>query len=150
MNIKIRKVQEHEYLVLLDMIKEFADFLRKSEKVKMTSDVLKKNKYHFQAFFAKTENKEIAGYVICFFTFHTWTGKALYIEDIFIRDKYRGHSVGSLFMDYLIKYAEKNQCESLNWQVLNWNESAIKFYKKLGATVGDDNLNCSLEILEHK
>lgn len=147
MDIKIRKASEDDFPALLSLIKEFASFLGKSEKVRITLDDLKQDKEYFQCILALDDKNKIIGYALYFYTFYTWTGKAIYLDDLFVKEEYRRHSVGSMLMYSLIDIAKRNNCRSLKWQVLNWNTKAIGFYKKIGATVGDDNLNCDLAII---
>ena len=146
MEIKIRKAEEQDMPALLGLIKEFATFLNKPEKVKINIDDLIREKDHFQCLFAENDKGKIMGYALFFCTFHTWGGKAIYLDDLYIKEEYRRHSVGSMLIYALVDQAKRQNCKSLRWQVLNWNKEAIDFYKKLGATVGDDNLNCDLAI----
>ena len=146
MNISIRKTQENDIPVLVDMIKEFATYLGKSDKVKINKEDLIRDKDNYQCYLAENEKGEALGYAFYTYTYHTWSGKSIYLDDLYVREKYRRFSVGTMLACALIDLAKQTNCKSLQWQVLNWNEEAIAFYKKIGATVGDDNLNCNFDI----
>ncbi|MEO6694047.1 MAG: GNAT family N-acetyltransferase [Ignavibacteria bacterium] len=80
-------------------------------------------------------NGILSGYSIYFFTYSSFrANKTLYLEDIFISEKYRNMGIGKLFFKELTKTAKKNKCSRMEWVVLDWNINAIKFYDKLGAT----------------
>lgn len=128
------------------MIKEFAAYLGKMDKVKITLDDLIRDKDNYYCYIAENEKGDALGYALYCYTYHTWTGKSIYLDDLYVREKYRRSSVGTMLACALIDLARQSNCKSLKWQVLNWNNEAVEFYKKMGATVGDDNLNCNYEI----
>ncbi|MDR3273490.1 MAG: GNAT family N-acetyltransferase [Flavobacteriaceae bacterium] len=146
MTISIKRASEEDLPILFEMIKEFADYLGKQEKVKISLEDLRKGMPHFQFFIIEKEEKEIAGYAFTFFSFHTWAGKNLYLDDLYIREKYRRQSIGNQAIEFLKQFGKDNGCTCLQWQVLDWNERAIKFYQKIGASIGDDNLNCEIAL----
>lgn len=146
MNIKIRKSTEKDLPVVFNLIKEFAAYLGKEGKVKTSLEDFRRNKDLFYCLLAETQENEVVGYALFFYTFHTWTGKAVYLDDLYVKEEYRRCSVGSKLVYALIDFAKENSCKTLRWEVLDWNDKAIAFYKKLGATVGDDKLNCSYTI----
>jgi len=142
MDIKIRKATEKDLNIVFSLIKEFASYLGKSDLVKTSMGDFIRCKDLFHCFLAETEDGDIAGYALFCFTFHSWTGKAVYLDDLYVKDNYRRCSVGTQLVYALVDFAKENSCKKIQWEVLNWNDKAIAFYKKLGATVGDDNLNC--------
>lgn len=146
MNISIRKSTEKDIPVIFNMIKEFATYLGKADKVKISIDELIKEKDNYHCYLAENEKGDAIGYAFYFYTYHTWTGKSIYLDDLYVKEKYRRLSVGTILACALIDLARQTKCKSLRWQVLEWNKEAISFYKKLGATVGDDSLNCAYEI----
>ena len=93
---------------------------------------------------AETESKEIVGYVVYFFAYYTWFGKSLYMDDLYVKDTFRGKGIGSSLINAVINFARKEDCHKLRWQVSGWNKPAIEFYKKLGATIDDVERNCDL------
>ena len=143
MDITIRKATEQDLPKVFKLVKEFALYLGKAEKVKTTVDDFIKNQENFACILAENKKGEAVGYAIFSTLFHTWSGKSIYLDDLFVKNEYRRCSVGTMLICSLIDYAKQQKVQSLNWQVLDWNESAINFYKKMGATVGDENLNCN-------
>ncbi|SHF32591.1 GNAT family N-acetyltransferase [Dysgonomonas macrotermitis] len=146
MDIKIRKATVEDLPTVFNLVKEFATYLGKIEKVKTTPDEFKQQMDYFTCLIAENSKDEIVGYALFSTLFHTWSGKSIYLDDLYVKDEYRRSSVGTMLVCGLIDYAKHKKVKYLNWQVLNWNESAINFYRKMGATVGDDNLNCSFTI----
>ena len=80
-----------------------------------------------------------AGFALFFYNFSTWTGKrGIYLEDIFVRPPMRRHGVGAALFGEIARIAVERDCPRLEWAVLNWNQLAIDFYEKIGATAKDD------------
>jgi GNAT superfamily N-acetyltransferase len=87
-----------------------------------------------------------AGYAVYFFTFSTMAGKrGLWLEDLFIEPALRGKGIGEALMAYLARIALQNNCARFEWSVLDWNESALRFYGRLGATVLENWRICRLD-----
>ncbi len=146
MDIIIRRATEKDVDELYAMICEFASFANKLDSVKITKRELLEEKDLFTCFLAETVQDEIAGYILFFPTFHTWTGKAVYLEDLYVREDYRRLGVGNRLINTAIDYAKECNCTKVRWQVYEWNKDAIALYEKIGARVGDNNLNCELDI----
>jgi len=146
MNIHIRKATEEDLTTLFALIKEFADYLGKSSKVKTSIEDFKRNKDLFHCFLSETDEGDIAGYAFFYFVFHTWTGKAIYLDDLYVKEEYRRCSVGTKLVLALMDFAKENSCKNLHWEVLEWNDKAIAFYKKLGATFDKEKYSCSYAI----
>jgi GNAT superfamily N-acetyltransferase len=84
-------------------------------------------------------NKKPVGFALFFHNFSTFLGKpGLYIEDLFVNDDQRGNGIGGEILSFLAQLAIERGCGRLEWWVLDWNETAIKFYKKMGAAAMDD------------
>lgn len=146
MNISIRKTSEKDIPVIYSMIKEFAAYLGKADKIKTNIEELIKEKDNYHCFLAENEKGEPVGYAFYFYTYHTWDGKTIYLDDLYVKEKYRRLSVGTMLACALIDLARQKNCKSLRWQVLESNKEAVSFYKKLGAIIDSDSLNCSYEI----
>jgi GNAT superfamily N-acetyltransferase len=137
MNIKIRKATKKDSNDVIRLIKELADFEkldppdRKATK-NLVKDIYKKNS-PIKVLVAE-HKKQLIGYAFYFYTYSTFLAKkTLYLEDIYVSNNFRGKGTGKIFFDEIIKKAKKNKCGRMEWHVLDWNENAIKFYKKLGA-----------------
>jgi GNAT superfamily N-acetyltransferase len=145
MNISIREATEADFPSILFLIKELAEFEKAPEKVTNTVEQMKKEKDYFQGYVAETDDKEIVGMAVYYFVYYTWVGKSIYLEDIFVKDSYRGKKIGFELMKKIFETAKSENCKRIRWQVLNWNSTAIEMYRKLGAEVSYEWLNCTVE-----
>lgn len=99
----------------------------------------------FEAQVAEVEGK-VVGMILYYLTYSTWKGKMLYLEDFVVLTEYRRYGIGQLLFDALQGVAKKKGCKLIKWQVLDWNEPAIKFYKKNGAIIEKEWWNGKLFI----
>ncbi len=88
----------------------------------------------------------IVAFALYYIRYSTWKGQVMYLEDIIVTEKMRGKGIGTMLMDRLIEEAREKGFKRISWQVLDWNEPAIKFYKKYGASFDPEWLNASLEL----
>ncbi|NWJ51165.1 MAG: GNAT family N-acetyltransferase [Bacteroidetes bacterium] len=144
MNIKIREIAESDFEALLALFLEFAVFEKLPEKMTNTLEEMRAEKAYLKGFVAVNTDNEIVGYVTCFFAYYTWIGKSLYMDDLYVRPSYRGCGVGTKLINSVIAFAKAEQCKKLKWQVSEWNQPAIDFYKSLGASVDGVESNCDL------
>ncbi len=144
-NILIRQATTEDASIILELIKEFAGYLGKSDMVKVSIDDLTESKSSYGCLLIETAGQTV-GYALYNYAFHTWSGKSIYVDDIYVKEAFRRQGVGRRIVNELYKIANENDCCDIRWQVLDWNKSAIAFYENIGATVGDDNLNCKLTI----
>lgn len=87
-----------------------------------------------------------AGFALWFYNFSTWEGKAgIYLEDLYIRPEYRRNGIGKALLIHLARVAVQNNCTRFVWQVLDWNEPSINFYRQMGAKTMDAWLTCRIE-----
>lgn len=96
-------------------------------------------------FFVAENENGIVGISLYYWRYSTWKGKRLYLEDIIVTEKERGSGIGKLLFDRTMQKALEENCSGMMWQVLEWNEPAINFYKKYGAKMDDEWTNCALE-----
>lgn len=87
---------------------------------------------------------QVVGISFYYFRYSTWKGKRLYLEDLLVTEQHRGKGIGKLLFDATIEIARKFNCNGMSWQVLDWNTPAIDFYKKYGAQLDGQWVNCSL------
>ena len=97
----------------------------------------------FEGLVAFHENK-VVGLALFYFKYSTWKGKSLYLEDLVVDQAFRNLGIGQLLFDEVVAFAKANGCKRMDWQVLNWNEAAIKFYQKNKALLSDEWLNGQL------
>jgi len=145
MSITIRKATEKDFPDILLLIKELAAFERAPEKVTNTVGQMKMEKNLFSCFVAETEDKQIIGMALYFFAYYTWVGKSLYLEDIYIKEEYRKQSIGKMLLQKIFEVAREENCKRVRWQVLSWNQNAIEMYRKSGAEIDNEWLNCSFD-----
>ena len=135
---KIRKALKEDVSEILRLLIELAVFEKEPDAVKVTEEELIKDGFgdnpRYECFLAELEN-EIVG--LAFFTerYSTWVGDTLHLEDLIVTQKYRGKGIGlSLYRSFLNE-AKKREVNRVEWSVLDWNKSAIDFYKKSGAQI---------------
>jgi ribosomal protein S18 acetylase RimI-like enzyme len=145
MKINIRKAVPEDFPAILSLIKELAEFEKAPEKVTNTVDQMEAEKELFRCFVAETEEHGIIGMALCFFAYYTWVGKSLYLDDIYVKKEFRGQKTGSELLRKVFEVANEEKCKRVRWQVLNWNEPAIEMYRKCGAVIDDEWLNCDFE-----
>ena len=144
MSINIRNIEVGDFPGLINLFQEFALFQKEPEKMFNSVTQMEADQELVKGFVAETNKGEIVGYVTCFFTYHTWSGKSLYMDDLYVQESYRSSGIGSQLINKVIEKAKINHCKSLRWQVSEWNQSAITFYRDLGATVNSTESNCVL------
>lgn len=99
----------------------------------------------FNAFVVK-DVEEIVGFASYFFTYHSWSGKGMYLDDLYVTASHRSKNIGNKLMDKIIETAKNNGCHSLRWLVSEWNKPAINYYEKLGADVSHTEMTCELKL----
>lgn len=144
MNIKIRQVIEADYPRILELFNEFASFEKHPEMVTNSVRLMMHEKEYFNCFVAETGEKIIVGYATYFFSYPTWIGKSLYMDDLYVVPEYRGKGLGLKLTQTLIDFAEEAGCKKMHWQVSDWNHPAISFYESLGAKIDRNKYNCDL------
>lgn len=137
---QIRPAEPRDIPIILELIRELAAYEREPDAVVATEQSLLRDGFgpipRFHVLLAELENKTI-GFAFYVFTYSTWRGSpVLYLEDIFIKPEYRKRGIGLALMKKLAAVAVASGCERFTWQVLDWNEPAIRFYEKcLGAKI---------------
>jgi GNAT superfamily N-acetyltransferase len=144
MDVKIRSSEEADFILLLGLFKEFAAFEKQSDSVTNSVDRIIREKDFLNCFVAETSDKRIVGYATYFFTYYTWIGKCLYMDDLYVKPELRAKGIGKRLMNRVIEFAKSSNCHKLRWQVSNWNKPAVEFYNSLGAKIDDIERNCDL------
>ncbi|WP_143304697.1 GNAT family N-acetyltransferase [Chitinophaga vietnamensis] len=141
MSVSIRKAGPEDFPALYDVIREFADFQQSADKLHITPAQLQADKDIFQCLLA-VDGDTIIGYATYFFAYYSWSGKALYLDDLYVKEAWRGQQTGTRLLREIIAMGKEAHCKKVRWQVSRWNAHAIGFYKAMGATVDDVELNC--------
>jgi GNAT superfamily N-acetyltransferase len=136
-NLEIRTTTEADVTVILSLIRELAEYERAPDEVVTNEaglrDVLFGPQRSAEVLLALEEGHPV-GFAVYFFNFSTWLGRpGLYLEDLFVRPSMRGKGYGRALLQRLARIAHERGCGRMEWAVLDWNEAAIQFYKKLGA-----------------
>src|SRR5690349_733495 len=146
--INIRVGQKEALTRVLELIKELAEFERAPHEVTNTVKALETDGFGprpVYGFFVAEKEDRIIGLSLYYWRYSTWKGKRLYLEDIIVTASERGQGAGKLLFDRTMQKALEDDCTGMMWQVLDWNEPAINFYKKYGSRLDDEWVNCSLE-----
>ncbi len=140
----IRKGTEKDFPAILELIKELATFEKGLNEVTNSIEKMRKEKKLFQSYVAEV-NGEVIAFALYFFAYFTWVGKSLYLDDIYVKEAFRGQKIGSKLLKKIFEVAKKENCSRIRWQVLDWNHPAIKFYEKYGAKIDKEWLNCDFD-----
>lgn len=137
----IRFATREDVPLILNFIKQLAEYERMSDEVVATTDMLEEQLFdrgHAEVLFAVVDGRE-AGFALFFHNFSTFLGRAgLYLEDLFVIPEYRGCGIGKALLGRLAVLALERGCGRLEWWCLDWNEPSIAFYRSLGAERMDD------------
>jgi GNAT superfamily N-acetyltransferase len=134
---------------LLELINELAVYERAPDEVTVTLEEMQEagfgEKPVWKAFVAE-EKGLIVGFALYYIRYSTWKGCRMYLEDILVIENMRGKGIGKLLFDELIRECKREKFSGMTWQVLEWNEPALNFYKKYKASIDPEWLNGSLSI----
>lgn len=141
-NLIIRFAEVDDTADIFSLINELASYEKLSHLITTSVDELKINLFGKEKFveilIAEYDNK-IVGQALFFKNFSTFLGKpGIYIEDLFVKPDFRGKGIGKALLEKIISIAKERNYGRVEWSVLDWNESAIDFYKKMGAEILDE------------
>jgi GNAT superfamily N-acetyltransferase len=140
----VREATEDDFESIYFLLKEFSIFIKTPQKFKITIEQMKNEKDFFHCIVAVNEKDIIIGYATYFYAFYSWIGKSLYLDDLYVVEQHRGQRIGSQMMDRILEIAKISNCKKVRWQVSNWNQKAIEFYKYRGVVIDDVEINCDL------
>ena len=136
MHINLRKANESDIPAVISLIKELALYEKAPQEVTITKEDLKKDGFGnnpvFEIILAENKN-EIVGMAFFYISYSTWKGKCIYLEDIIVKQAFRGNKIGKQLFESVIVKAKEIGAKRMQWQVLEWNTPAINFYKKYNA-----------------
>jgi len=141
---EIRVANEEDFEEIVELFREFALFENLPHKMLNSVERINSEKEFFNCLIAETTDKKIVGYATFFFSYHTWIGKCLYMDDLYVKEPFRRMGIGKNLLNSVIFFAKESKCHKLRWQVSNWNKNAQTFYKSLGAEIDNVELNCDL------
>jgi GNAT superfamily N-acetyltransferase len=135
----IREATAADAPLIVEMIRELAEFEREVDQVDITPQDLVRDGFsvtpRFYTLIAEWDDQP-AAYALYFFTYSTWAGRpSLFVEDLFVRAQFRNHGIGKSLLRRMAAIAREHNCYGMHWEVLHWNAPAIGFYRSLGAIV---------------
>jgi GNAT superfamily N-acetyltransferase len=136
---QIRNARPGDVPVILDLVKELAEFEKLAHEVEATPELFHAALFGSQprafALICEVAGKAV-GTAVCFYNFSTFVGRAgIYVEDIYVQPDFRGRGIGRAVFRHIAQRAVAEKCGRMEWAVLDWNEPALKFYESIGATV---------------
>lgn len=147
MNYTIRPAVEKDATTILQLIKELAIFEREPEAVIISEKniieaAFEKNPWVY--IYVAQVNSEVVGMALYYFSFSTWKGRSLHLEDLIVKEEYRQHGIGKALFQKIISIAKTENVGRMSWEVLEWNEPAIKLYESVGTHFYKDWYLCRL------
>jgi GNAT superfamily N-acetyltransferase len=149
MNINIRRAVKEDCERILELVKELAKYERAAKEVTVTLEHFTESGFGpnpvWWAFVADVDGV-VQGFALYYIRFSTWKGQRMYLEDFLVTEEMRGKGLGKLLFDQLLVEAKEKKMNGIQWQVLEWNDTAINFYKKYDATFDPEWINCAIYV----
>jgi len=147
METNIRRAEKKDCVRLLELITELAVYEKAPNEVTVTLTHFEESGFGANPVwwgFVAEVNGRVEGFALYYIRYSTWKGQRMYLEDILVTEKMRGNQLGKKLFDQLIIEAKEKNLAGIVWQVLEWNEPAINFYKKYKANFDGEWINCSI------
>lgn len=149
-NLIIRQASQKDAPAMMNLVRELALYEKAPEEVTVSEQEFIEsgfgNRPLWWAYVAEIDKKEIVGFALYYLRYSTWKGPRMYLEDILVTEKWRNRGIGKLLFEQLIITAKERKLNGMVWQVLDWNEDAIRFYRKYkGVKLDNGWINCSME-----
>lgn len=146
--IQLRRGEKKDLPAILELIRELAKYEKALDQVVNTVERMEEDGFGDHSIFGfivAEENGIIIGTSIYYYRYSTWKGKRLYLEDLVVTETKRGEGAGKLLFEETLEIAKKTNCSGMMWQVLDWNEPAINFYKKYETNFEEEWINCNID-----
>lgn len=154
MDVNIRRAKREDCQRLLELIDELAMYEKAPQEVTVSLEHFIESGFGehpvYWAFIASVDNPDapghelLVGFALYYIRYSTWKGQRMYLEDLIVTEKYRQYGIGRKLFDRLIEEAKAKKLHGIVWQVLEWNEPAIRFYKRYNAAFDGEWINCSI------
>ena len=148
MNIIIRPAVQEDCARMLELVNELAVFERAPDEVTVTLEHFIESGFGsnpiWWAFVAECDGL-VVGFALYYIRYSTWKGKKMYLEDILVTEEWRGKGIGTMLMDALITDGKNKNLHGMIWQVLNWNEDAIRFYERYTSRFDNEWINVMMD-----
>lgn len=142
--IAVRFAESTDMAAVLELIKELAVYEKAGSEVSNSIEQLKEDGFGVNPSFeclVALINQKVIGFALFYTSYSTWKGKCLYLEDLCVKEEFRRNGVGKKLFEATLKIARERKMKRLSWQVLDWNQSAISFYKKYNAVLDPEWIN---------
>lgn len=147
LDITIRPATAKDVPAMMKLVHELAEFEKAPQEVLNTEEQMLEEGFGqnpaFRALVAEIEGV-VCGMSLFYYSYSTWKGKSIYIDDIIVAEHFRGNGVGRALIEATIQIAKEEGVGKLHWQVLDWNEPAIKFYQKYHPSFDSEWINCAI------
>lgn len=147
-DIQIRKGTKEDLPVVHALVYELAVYEKAPEEVETSAEQYARDGFgarpFFEFFVAEHPKEGVVGIAFFYFGYSTWKGKLLYLDDLVITEKWRRKGLGLRLLDQLVAYGLEQEARQMRWQVLDWNEPAIRLYEKVEAKLDGEWVNCYL------
>lgn len=144
MDIIIRKAEKRDCVRIRELVYELAVYEKAPHEITVNQEDFEESGFGknpvWWAFVAESDGK-VEAFALYYIRFSTWKGQRMYLEDILVTEKLRGNKIGEKLFKRLIEEAKEKKLNGIVWQVLNWNEPAINFYKKFNSNFDDEWMN---------
>ena len=145
--VVIRRAKAEDCASIMELVHELAVYERAPGEVTVTEEHFRQSGFGKQpvwwAHVAEAEGK-IIGFALYYIRFSTWKGQRMYLEDLLVTETWRRRGIGRLLMQALIQDAKEKKLHGISWQVLEWNEPAIEFYKEYNPSFDGEWVNVML------
>ncbi len=139
---KLRKGTPDDAEQVIELIKGLAAFEKAPHEVINTPGKMRREFDYFRLLVVENPEGEIVAFALYYPVYYTWKGKSMYIDDIYVKEDWRGNGIGTMLLEKIMEEATAEGMNRLRWQVLDWNKPAIEFYKKYGVRFDDEWINC--------
>ncbi len=146
--INIRNGEKEDLSTVLELIRELAIYENEPDQVVNTVQMMNKDGFGLNPvfrFIVAEDESGVIGTSIYYYRYSTWKGKRLYLEDLIVTENKRGIGAGKLLFEETIRTGKETNCTGMTWQVLDWNEPAINFYKKYQTNFDENWVNCNID-----
>jgi GNAT superfamily N-acetyltransferase len=148
MSVVIRRAEKKDCKRLLELVHELAVYEKAPQEVTVSLDHFEESGFGLNPVwwgFVAEDDNIVLGFALYYIRYSTWKGQCLYLEDFLVTEQARGKGIGKLLFDRTIEECREKGFKRMVWQVLEWNEPAINFYKKYNATLDPEWINGILD-----